>query len=110
MLQIRRVVLAGQSNLPQSQCEAELGRQWQALASVLLASLPSRPASFSKMKMTLLLGCGEEKGPGRISEIHAYLQPHQSVYVLGGGQIAVIRKSRRMAQGQGGVIQLLDVP
>ena len=40
----------------------------------------------------------------------AHLQPHESVYVLGGGQVAVVGESCCMAQGQGGIVQLLYVP
>lgn len=38
-----------------------------------------------------------------------HLQPHKPVPVLERGQIAVIGKGGRVAQRQGGVVQLLDV-
>lgn len=48
-------------------------------------------------------------GPGRAWKQRAHLQPHKSVHVLSGGQITVIGESCCVAQGQGGVVEFLDI-
>lgn len=57
--------------------------------------------------------CSEMLGGGGVKvgfpRRGAHLQPHEPVYVLGGRQIAVVGESCRMAQGQGGVVELLYI-